>query len=99
MSIAAVKSQVSYVSLRLMILCAFRVASCERITCSQRATRNSQPPHQFLEVLPPMLEVPVLIEAGAGRREEHGLAGLGVLRRPIDGPPHVMQRDDLRRPI
>ena len=36
---------------------------------------------QFDEVFAPLLEVPVLVEAGAGRAEQHDVAGHGVPRR------------------
>src|SRR5258706_13047997 len=44
-----------------------------------------------------MLKVAVLIETRAGRREQHGVAGLGVLARPRHGLLHVVKRHEWRR--
>src|SRR5258708_20481362 len=46
-----------------------------------------------------MLEAAVLIEARAGRREQHGIAGLGVLARPRHGLLHVVKGHKWRRAL
>ena len=46
-----------------------------------------------------MLEVLVLIEAGAGRREEHRVAGFGMFRRPAHRALHIAHRNDGRRAL
>src|SRR6476620_3876611 len=40
------------------------------------------------EVRAALLEVPILVEGGAGGREEHRVAGAGELRRPGNGRGH-----------
>src|SRR5712691_11266414 len=59
-----------------------------------RRAASSKTPYQLLEVLAAMFEVSVLVEACAGGREEHDVAGLCVLACVSHRASHVARGND-----
>ena len=75
-----------------------------RRRCARPARRHRRPTlletlDQLGEVFAPVLEVPILVEAGAGRAEQHHVAGHGGRGGVRDGRREIGQHDAGRRPL
>src|SRR6478672_9745888 len=92
---SATKRILSEASLRAMTVSCGAGGSCGAGICGARGSCGARrSPRERGEVIPALLEVPVLIERGAGRRQEHRVALPRELRGGGHGALHRLAAHD-----